>query len=85
MGRKLDSATLEDLGRAAKIVSSKDNTVVVDGAGDSDQIKGRVEQIKIEIDKSTSDYDREKLQERLAKLAQVALPSSVWVLQLKLN
>ena len=69
MGRKLDSATLEDLGRAAKIVSSKDNTVVVDGAGDSDQIKGRVEQIKIEIDKSTSDYDREKLQERLAKLS----------------
>ncbi len=69
MGRKLDSATLEDLGRAAKIVSTKDNTVVVDGAGDGDQIKGRVEQIKIEIDKSTSDYDREKLQERLAKLS----------------
>lgn len=69
MGRKLDSATLEDLGRAAKIVSSKDNTVVVDGSGDGDQIKGRVEQIKIEIDKSTSDYDREKLQERLAKLS----------------
>ncbi|MFK7800819.1 MAG: chaperonin GroEL [Anaerolineae bacterium] len=69
MGRKLDSATLEDLGRAVKIVSSKDNTVVVDGSGDSDQIKGRIEQIKIEIDKSTSDYDREKLQERLAKLS----------------
>ncbi|MEM7800961.1 MAG: chaperonin GroEL [Chloroflexota bacterium] len=69
MGRKLDSTTLADLGRAAKIVSSKDNTVVVDGSGDADQIKGRVEQIKIEIDKSTSDYDREKLQERLAKLA----------------
>ena len=69
MGRKLDSATLADLGRAAKVSSSKDNTVIVDGSGDGDQIKGRVEQIKVEIEKSTSDYDREKLQERLAKLA----------------
>ena len=69
MGRKLDSVQLSDLGRAAKIVSSKDDTVVVDGNGDEAQIKARVEQIKVEIDRSTSDYDREKLQERLAKLA----------------
>jgi chaperonin GroEL len=58
-----------DLGRAAKVVASKDDTTVVDGAGDTDQIKARVEQIKTEIERSTSDYDREKLQERLAKLA----------------
>ena len=69
MGRKLDSVTIADLGRAAKVVASKDDTTVVDGAGDGDQIKARVEQIKIEIERSTSDYDREKLQERLAKLA----------------
>ena len=69
MGRKLDSVQLSDLGRAAKIVSSKDDTTIVDGQGDDDQIKARVEQIKVEIDRSTSDYDREKLQERLAKLA----------------
>ncbi|MCA9948125.1 MAG: chaperonin GroEL [Anaerolineales bacterium] len=69
MGRKLDSVQINDLGRAAKVVSTKDDTTVVDGAGDEGQINGRVEQIKIEIDRSTSDYDREKLQERLAKLA----------------
>jgi chaperonin GroEL len=69
MGRKLDSVLVSDLGRAAKVVSSKDETTVVDGAGDDEQIKARVEQIKVEIDRSTSDYDREKLQERLAKLA----------------
>jgi chaperonin GroEL len=69
MGRKLESIQINDLGRAAKIVSTKDDTTVVDGAGDEAQIKGRVEQIKVEIDRSTSDYDREKLQERLAKLA----------------
>ncbi|WP_420641455.1 chaperonin GroEL [Candidatus Leptofilum sp.] len=69
MGRKLDSVQLSDLGRAAKIVSTKDDTTVVDGQGDEGQIKARVEQIKVEIDRSTSDYDREKLQERLAKLA----------------
>jgi chaperonin GroEL len=69
MGRKLESTQLTDLGRAAKIVSTKDDTTVVDGAGDADQIKARVEQIKVEIERSTSDYDREKLQERLAKLA----------------
>lgn len=69
MGRKLENVTINDLGRAGKIVSSKDNTTVVDGAGDEVAIKGRIAEIKVEIDKSTSDYDREKLQERLAKLS----------------
>jgi chaperonin GroEL len=69
MGRKLESVQVSDLGRAGKVISTKDDTTVVDGAGDESQIKGRVEQIKVEIDRSTSDYDREKLQERLAKLA----------------
>jgi len=68
-GRKLDSATVEDLGRADKIIATKDDTTIVGGHGDEKQIKGRMEQIKVEIEKSTSDYDREKLQERLAKLA----------------
>ncbi len=68
-GRKLDSATINDLGRAEKIVVTKDDTTIVSGKGDSAQIKGRIEQIRVEIDKSTSDYDREKLQERLAKLS----------------
>ena len=69
MGRKLESVQLSDLGRAAKVVATKDDTTVIDGQGDEAEIKGRVEQIKVEIDRSTSDYDREKLQERLAKLA----------------
>jgi chaperonin GroEL len=69
MGRKLDSVQISDLGRAAKIVSTKDETTIVDGQGEESQIAARVEQIKVEIDRSTSDYDREKLQERLAKLA----------------
>jgi chaperonin GroEL len=69
MGRKLESVTIEDLGRAERIVSTKDDTTVVGGKGDSGAIKGRIEQIRVEIDKSTSDYDREKLQERLAKLS----------------
>jgi len=68
-GRKLESATIADLGRAEKIVVTKDDTTVVGGKGDPSQIKGRIEQIRVEIDKSTSDYDREKLQERLAKLS----------------
>ncbi len=68
-GRKLDSATIEDLGRADKVISNKDDTTIVGGSGDDAEIKGRMEQIKVEIDKSTSDYDKEKLQERLAKLA----------------
>jgi len=69
VGLKLDSADLSLLGRARKFVVTKDETTVVEGAGDSDQIAGRVNQIRAEIDKSDSDYDREKLQERLAKLA----------------
>jgi len=69
LGRKLDSVKLEDLGRADRIVSTKDETTIVGGAGAAQAIKGRIEQIRAEIDASTSDYDREKLQERLAKLA----------------
>jgi chaperonin GroEL len=68
-GRKLESVTLNDLGRAEKVVSTKDDTTLVGGKGESAQIKGRIEQIRVEIEKSTSDYDREKLQERLAKLS----------------
>jgi len=68
-GRKLESTTIADLGRAEKIVVTKDDTTVVGGKGDAAQIKGRIEQIRVEIDKSTSDYDKEKLQERLAKLS----------------
>lgn len=69
VGLKLDSTTLDLLGRARKVVVTKDETTIVEGAGDADQIQGRVNQIRAEIDKSDSDYDREKLQERLAKLA----------------
>jgi len=68
-GRKLETVTLQDLGRAGKVVSTKDNTVIVDGTGDSSQIAGRIDEIRKEIDLSTSDYDKEKLQERLAKLS----------------
>jgi len=69
VGLKLDSATVELLGRARKVVITKDETTIVEGSGDTDQIAGRVNQIRAEIEKSDSDYDREKLQERLAKLA----------------
>jgi len=69
VGLKLDTAELDLLGRARKVVVTKDETTIVEGAGDNDQIQGRVNQIRAEIDKSDSDYDREKLQERLAKLA----------------
>jgi chaperonin GroEL len=68
-GRKLETATIADLGRAEKVVSDKDNTTIVGGKGAEGEIRGRIEQIRIEIDKTTSDYDREKLQERLAKLS----------------
>jgi chaperonin GroEL len=68
-GRTLTGVEIQDLGRADKMVSSKDDTTIVNGHGDSGDIKGRVEQIKVAIERSTSDYDREKLQERLAKLA----------------
>ena len=69
VGLKLDNTGLELLGRARKVVVTKDETTIVEGAGDAEQIAGRVNQIRAEIDKSDSDYDREKLQERLAKLA----------------
>jgi chaperonin GroEL len=69
VGLKLDSAQLTSLGRARRITVTKDDTTVVEGAGSQDAIKGRIEQIKAEIEKSTSDWDKEKLQERLAKLA----------------
>jgi len=68
-GRKLETAEVADLGRAEKIVADKDNTTVVGGKGESKAIKGRIDQIRVEIDKTTSDYDSEKLQERLAKLS----------------
>ncbi|WP_431954739.1 chaperonin GroEL [Actinacidiphila sp. bgisy167] len=69
VGLKLENAGLDLLGRARKVVVTKDETTIVDGAGDQDQIQGRVNQIRAEIENSDSDYDREKLQERLAKLA----------------
>jgi chaperonin GroEL len=69
LGKKLESTTVADLGRAKKVVATKDDTTVVDGEGAAKAIKGRIEEIKVEIDKSTSDYDKEKLQERLAKLS----------------
>jgi len=69
VGLKLENATVDLLGRARKVVVTKDETTIVEGAGDPEQIAGRVNQIRAEIEKSDSDYDREKLQERLAKLA----------------
>jgi len=68
-GRKLETVTIQDLGRAGKVVSTKDDTTIVDGAGEESAIKARVKEIETEIENSTSDYDREKLQERKAKLA----------------
>ena len=68
-GYKLENATLEYLGKAKRIVSDKDNTTIVDGGGKKDAIKARINEIKVQIDKTSSDYDREKLQERLAKLS----------------
>jgi chaperonin GroEL len=69
MGRKLDTTTVQDLGRVDKVIATKDDTTLIGGAGDEDQIQGRINQIRAEIEISTSDYDKEKLQERLAKLA----------------
>jgi len=69
LGRKLDSVSVEDLGRCRRVVSNKEETTFVDGAGTEDEIQGRIRQIKAQIDETTSDYDREKLQERLAKLS----------------
>ncbi len=68
LGLKLENVTLQDLGRAKKIVVDKDNTTIIDGAGKRSDIEGRIKQIRAQIDETTSDYDREKLQERLAKL-----------------
>ncbi len=69
VGRKLESVTAEDLGRARKIVSDKDKTTIVEGRGAAEAIESRIKQIRSQIDATTSDYDKEKLQERLAKLA----------------
>jgi len=69
LGKKLENFTLADMGRAKKIIVDKDNTTIIEGAGKSAEIKGRIEQLRREIDSTTSDYDREKLEERLAKLA----------------
>jgi chaperonin GroEL len=68
-GRKLETTAISDLGRAEKVVSDKDNTTIIGGKGEDGAIRGRIDQIRVEIDKTTSDYDREKLQERLAKLS----------------
>src|SRR3954454_6479135 len=69
VGRKLDSATVQDLGRARRVTSNKDETTVIEGRGSEEAIKGRIQQIRAQIAETTSDFDREKLQERLAKLA----------------
>jgi len=69
LGRKLESVTINDLGKCGKISATKDDTTIIEGQGDASKIKGRIEEIKVEIDRSTSDYDSEKLQERLAKLS----------------
>ena len=69
LGKKLDSLTLSDLGRAKKIIIDKDNTTIIEGAGKASEIKARIDQIRREIENTSSDYDREKLEERLAKLA----------------
>jgi chaperonin GroEL len=68
-GRRLDQTTIEDLGQARRIESTKDRTTIIDGSGTSQDIKGRTEQIKVQIEETTSEYDKEKLQERLAKLS----------------
>jgi len=69
IGRKLDSATIDDLGRARKVTANKDDTTIIEGKGSNEDIQGRIKQIKAQIDETTSDFDREKLQERLARLA----------------
>ncbi len=69
IGRRLDSTTVDDLGQARRVVSNKDDTTIIEGKGNMDEIQARIKQIRTQIDETTSDYDREKLQERLAKLA----------------
>ena len=69
VGLDLKSATIESLGRASKVVVTKENTTIVEGAGETSQIQARVNQIRVQLEETTSEFDREKLQERLAKLA----------------
>jgi chaperonin GroEL len=69
IGFKLENTVVSDLGTAKRVVIDKDNTTIIDGAGETDKIQGRIKELRAQIDKSTSDYDKEKLQERLAKLA----------------
>jgi chaperonin GroEL len=69
LGRKLNLATINDLGNAGRVVTTKDDTIIIEGKGDLDKIKGRINEIRVEIERSTSDYDKEKLQERMAKLS----------------
>ena len=69
VGKKLDQATLDDLGRARRIVATKDDTTIIEGRGKPEDIQARIKQIKVQIEETTSDYDKEKLQERLAKLS----------------
>ena len=69
MGRRLDGVILEDLGRARRVISDKDNTTIVEGHGTEAAVQGRIQQLKAQLDEASSDYDREKLQERLAKLS----------------
>ena len=69
LGLDLKSATIESLGRASKVVVTKENTTIVEGAGDTEEIQARVNQIRVQLEETTSEFDREKLQERLAKLA----------------
>ena len=91
MGRKLDSAQMSDLGRARRVVSTKDETVIVEGKGSDDAIQGRIKQIKAQVDDAASEFDREKLQERLAKLAggvaviKVGAPTEVELKEKKLR
>ena len=78
VGLSLEGATLNDLGHAKRVIITKDNTTIIDGAGDAKAIEGRVAQIRAQIEETTSDYDREKLQERLAKLAGGVAVIKVW-------
>src|SRR5437667_2169169 len=78
LGMKLENLKLEDLGRAKKVVVDKDNTTIIEGAGDTKEIEGRLKQIRAQIEETSSDYDREKLQERLAKLAGGVAVIKVW-------
>ena len=76
LGIKLETVTLKDLGRAKRVTVDKDNTTLIDGAGTKADIQGRVKQLRAQIEETTSDYDREKLQERLAKMVGGVVPGS---------